>query len=167
VRDGARTHHFYFEPFVRDDHLLRLLTSLPGQGTDGPIVERSDRHTAVGVIRYKELWGDQGAGSDVVELNGVNVCNAATCPRSKLVVGAVATDAGSDGVTDLSAPIPALFAQVFQTGMDVFLPAAAPPEGSHSLRLISRGAGPARTLNFPAFPSTSHRVTVQLNDFEG
>lgn len=165
LRNGARTHRYYFEPFLRDDHLVRLLTSLPGQGTDGPIVSRSDRHTALGIIRYKELWGDQGAGSDVVEINGVNVCNAATCPRSKLVVGVVATDAGSDGVTDLSAPIPALFAQPFQTGVDVFVPATAPATGTVSVRLTPRGGGPARTVSFPNFPSSTDRVTVQLNDF--
>jgi hypothetical protein len=92
--------------------------------------------------------------------------NAATCPRSKLFVGAVVTDAGSDGVTDLSAPIPALFAQVFPTGVDVFLPASAPPTGSHTLTLVSRGVGPARTLRFPDFPSSTDRVSVLLNDFE-
>jgi hypothetical protein len=166
LRDGARTHHYYYEPFQRDDHLLRLLTSLPGQGTDGPTVDRSDRHMAVGVIRYKEYWGDQGANSDLVVLNGVNVCNAATCPRSKLVVSVIATDAGSDGVTNLAAPIPALFAQPFQSGVDIFLPAASPPTGVLSVRLTPRGGAPVRTVNVPNFPSITDRVTVQLNDFE-
>ena len=29
---GARIHHFYYEPFVRSDDLVRLLTSNPGEG---------------------------------------------------------------------------------------------------------------------------------------
>jgi hypothetical protein len=34
------------------------------------------------------------------------------------------------------------------------------------MRLISRGAGPARTLNVPNWDSTTDGVTIQWNDFE-
>ena len=32
VRAGARDHRFFYEPFVRSDDLVRLLTSAPGEG---------------------------------------------------------------------------------------------------------------------------------------
>ena len=35
------THHFYSEPFVRSDHLTRLLTQMPGTGLDS-LREKSD-----------------------------------------------------------------------------------------------------------------------------
>jgi pimeloyl-ACP methyl ester carboxylesterase len=161
----AATHHFYFEPFLRSDHLVRLLTSVPGQGLDA-LVDRSPNHSALVVTRNKELWGDQGAESDLLELNGTNVCNAATCPISKRVIGMFAFDAGSDGVTNLTAPLPTFFALPFISGVDLFLPAATPPTGKVSVTLTSRGEGPPRTVNTPNFASSTDRVTVQLNDFE-
>ena len=102
VRAGVRTHHFYYEPFLRDDHLVRLLTSLPGVGNDAPTVPKSDAASQLTILRYKELWGDQGDGSDVLEIDGVNVCTSVICPRSKLVNGVQVVDWGSDGVTNLA-----------------------------------------------------------------
>ena len=40
------------------------------------LIERSPRHSAVTIVRYKELWGDQGAESDVLSINGTDVVNA-------------------------------------------------------------------------------------------
>ena len=127
---------------------------------------RSDRDAQLTILRYKELWGDQGAESDVLRINGVSVCTAVICPRSKLVNGLQALDWGSDGVTDLSAPIPLFFAQPFGTGADVFMPAATPPRGTISVALTSRGGGRERTVNVANFASSTDRITVQLDDFE-
>jgi pimeloyl-ACP methyl ester carboxylesterase len=165
VRDGGTTHHFYYEPFVRSDHLVRLLTSDPGTGLDA-LVDKSDRHAYLVVTRNKELWGDQGAESDVVTVNGVDLLTPATAPARKLVIGMFAFDKGSDGASDLSAPLPAFFGLPFLSGVDLFIPAATPSTGTVSVALTSRGAGPTRTVNFPNFPSTTNAVTVQLNDFE-
>ena len=165
VREDGSEHHFYYEPFLRSDHFVRLLTSVPGTGLDA-LVDRSDNHTSLVVNRYKEMWGDQGAENDIVEVNGTNVCNAATCPINKRVIGMFAFDKGSDGVSNVAAPIAAFFAQPFISGVDLFIPASADASGTASVDLLSRGVGPVRTVNFPNFPSTTDRVTVQLNDFE-
>ena len=61
--------------------------------------------------------------ADSLWINGRNILNAANAPRTKRVIGIFAFDADSDGVTDLSAPLPAFFSQTFITGMDVFIPA--------------------------------------------
>lgn len=161
----ASVHHLYFEPFPRSDHLVRLLTSEPNAGADA-LIEKSPRHVATVVLRYKELWGDQGAESDVLRIDGRNVVNAATSPIAKRAIGLFAFDRGSDGVTDLGTPIPAFTGLPFLTGVDVFVPAAAPPDDTVRVTLRSRGRGPLRRLGFPNFASTTDRVSLQFWDFE-
>ena len=68
----SSTHHFYFEPFIRSDHLIRLLTQQPGTGLDA-LREKSADTAGVIFIRYKELWGDQGPQNDAITINGQNV----------------------------------------------------------------------------------------------
>jgi pimeloyl-ACP methyl ester carboxylesterase len=162
---GSTTHHLYFEPFKRSDHLVRLLTAQPNAGLN-LLIERGPNHSAVTLVRYKELWGDQGAESDVLRVNGVNVLNPATAPIDKRVIGMLAFDTGSDGVSNVTVPHPVIFSLPFLSGVDLFIPAAAPPNGSVSVSLQSRGVGPARTVNFPNFPSSTDSVSVGLNDFE-
>jgi hypothetical protein len=165
LRAGSNTHHLYFEPFRRSDHLVRLLTSQPNAGVN-LLIERSERHSALTIVRNKEFWGDQGAESDVLELNGTNVLNAATAPITKRAIGLFAFDEGSDGASDVSAPLPVLFSIPFLTGVDLFLPAASPPVGKVSVALRSRGAGPVRTVNAPNFPSSTDSVSVNLWDYD-
>ncbi|GIF76492.1 alpha/beta hydrolase [Asanoa siamensis] len=163
VRPGAATHHFYFQPFLRDDALVRLLTSRPGEGL-GALVETGDRHTALTVQRQKEWWGDQGADGDRLWVNGTDILNAANAPRVKRVIGIFAFDAGKDRRTDLTAPLPAFFAQTFITGMDVFVPAAPAHLGLVSIVVGQRGGG-YDLANVPNWPSSEHRITVNVDDF--
>jgi hypothetical protein len=162
VRPGVAQLHYYYEPFVRSDHLLRLLYSDAIESA----VQRSERHAAALVLRYKELWGDQGAQNDVLTFNGTSACTPAICPVSKRVNGLFAFDRGLDGRSDLSAPDPAFSQLPFITGVDIFMPAARPPTGTTSVSLRSRGGGPVRTLNVPNFPSTTDGAVLQFNDFE-
>ncbi|WP_238018459.1 alpha/beta hydrolase [Dactylosporangium sp. AC04546] len=153
VRPGAPTHHFYFAPFQRTDTLVRLLTSAPGQGL-GALVEAGDRHAAVVVNRNKEWW----AGADELRINGRSVLTEANSPRAKRVIGIFAFDKGSDGVTDLSAPLPEFYAQTFITGMDVYIPA----RGLTVVSARERGTGTVTVLPIPAWPSSSDRSTVNF-----
>jgi pimeloyl-ACP methyl ester carboxylesterase len=159
------THHLYYEPFQHDDHLVRLLTAEPNTGLDA-LTEKSDRHAVLVVARNKELWGDQGASNDVLTINGTNVVNAVTSPQSKRTIGLFAFDAGSDGQSNLSAPLPAFFSLPFISGVDLAVPASRPPDGRISVRLRSRGRGRARAINVPNLASSTDRISVQLNDFE-
>ena len=59
-------------------------------------------HSAFTIVRYKELWGDQGAENDELSVNGTNVINAATAPITKRVIGMFAFDAGSDNVSNVT-----------------------------------------------------------------
>ncbi|MEU7976017.1 alpha/beta hydrolase [Micromonospora sp. NPDC049089] len=163
VRPGAATHHFYFQPFLRSDSFLRLATSEPGDGLSG-LVETSDRHTALTIQRQKEWWGDQGDAGDHLWINGRDVLNAANTPRAKRTIGIFAFDDGSDGVTDLSAPLPEFFSQTFITGMDVFIPATPAHLGLVRITVGQRGGG-HEVINVPNWRSSTDRVTVSVDDF--
>jgi triacylglycerol esterase/lipase EstA (alpha/beta hydrolase family) len=162
VRPGLPTLHIYYEPFVRSDYTLRLLASPAIEAYAG---NRPGSMSAVN-IRYKELWGDQGAENDRLLVNGRNVCTAILCPISKQVNAFFAFDRNRDGQTDLSSPDPVLSSLPFIQGGDVYVTAGSPPDGTASWRLISRGGGPVRTLNVPNWDSSTDGVTLQWNDFD-
>ena len=113
-----------------------------------------------------ELWGDQPGDSDVLSVNGTNVCEPVICPIDKRVNALFFFDRGSDGKTNLSARDPAFDGLPFVVGADVFAPAAMPPDGTTAVAIRSRGGGGARTVNFPNFASLTDVVTVQLRDFD-
>jgi pimeloyl-ACP methyl ester carboxylesterase len=162
VRPGMPKLHIYYEPFVRSDYTLRLLAS--------PAIETyaGNRPGTMSVvnIRYKELWGDQGAENDELEVNGLNICTATLCPISKQVNAFFAFDRNRDGQTDLSSPDPVLSNLPFIQGADVAVPASSPPNDTVSWQLTSRGRGPVRTLKVPNWDSSTDGVTLQWNDFE-
>ncbi len=163
VQTGLPTLHLYYEPFVRSDYTVRLLAS--------PAIEEyvGDRPGSVSavMIRYKELWGDQGAENDQLLINGLNVCTEVLCPISKQVNAFFAFDRNRDGQTDLSQPDPVLSQLPFIQGADVYIPASSPPNATVSFQLISRGGGPVRSLNVPNWDATADGVTIQWNDFDG
>ncbi|GGN49982.1 pimeloyl-ACP methyl ester carboxylesterase [Actinoplanes campanulatus] len=170
LRAGQSVHHFYFEPFRRTDTFVRLLTSRPGEGL-GALVDTSDRHTALTFQRQKEWWGGEG---DHLWINGQDILNPATAPHNRRVIGVFAFDDDSDGVTDLTAPLPEFIAQPFISGVDLFIPAYTGRAGTeagragraHAGRTVEvvtqeRGAGRTR-LSVPAWPSSGHRVSLEF-----
>lgn len=164
LREGARIHHFYSEPLIRSDYLVRLNTSPPG-GV-GDYMDISNNHSNLVLTRNKELWGDQGVNNDILTINGVNVVTAAGCPITKMVIGMFVYDRYADRVSNLSAPIPLFNALPFLTGIDLFIPGAEPPNGRISVVLIPRGgSGKTQVVNFPNWASSKHTITVMLNDF--
>jgi pimeloyl-ACP methyl ester carboxylesterase len=155
---------YYYEPFVRSDHLVRLNVAL---GLT-PFIDSSDDHVAVTVIRFKEFWGDRGPENDVLSFNGTDVINPVTAPSGAVGVASSAFfvfDDGSDGASDVtSVPFPFAFLP-FLTGADLFLP--TDPPGTVAVHTVPRGDfGAARTVSVPNTPSTEARLVVQLRDFE-
>ncbi len=164
TRGDGSVHHFYFQPFVRSDHLVRLLTSEPGTGID-LLRDKSDAHTSLTITRYKELWGDQGAAGDVLTVDGHDVVTPALAPRADRINALFVFDDGSDGVTDLSVPIPDVSALPFITGADLHLPAATPPDDTISVALRSRtGWGRTQVVNVPNWASSQHHISIQFPD---
>lgn len=166
TRSDGSIHHIYEEPFRRNDRLVRLLSSEPGEGVE-VLLDFSDQSTGMVIQRYKELWGDAGGQSDVLKVEGQNVVTPAISPVSNTTNAVFVFDAGSDGLSNLATPIPNLFALPFLTGADLFIPAASFANDTVEVKLKSRGEGPARTLNFPNFPSSTNRVSLHFQDYEG
>jgi pimeloyl-ACP methyl ester carboxylesterase len=164
TRPDGSVHHFYFEPFARSDHFVRLNTSRPGEGLEA-FVPRSPETSGFVVSRQRELWGDQGADSDQLLVDGLDVLNPITAPREDVNLALFGFDAGLDGVTDLTyVPFPFGFV-TFITAADVYLP--SDPGGSYAITDIARGSGDVTTVNVPSWPSDVHRVTVQFRDDDG
>jgi pimeloyl-ACP methyl ester carboxylesterase len=164
VRDG-NAHHLYFEPFVRSSSLMRLLTSEPGQGLDG-LWERGPGHSNIVLLRNKEWWGDQPGANDELTVDGVDVVSPATAPMSKRALAAFVWDIGVDQVSNPGVPAPAFEALPFLTGVDIYVPAAAPPDDTVTVRSVPRlGDGLVVVVNVPNWPSDTDRTTIQFNDF--
>lgn len=163
VRAGEPTHHFYYEPFIRSDHLIRLLESDALRSAGGPPDPRS---VAMVILRYKEMWGDQGAQNDTLKINGIKACNATTCPLSQEVNALFAADFNHDGKSETShtwKPYQSL--GFFISSVDIFAKAHKPPKGEVTVSIKDRGKGPTRRISFPDWPGTTDDVTVQLNDY--
>jgi pimeloyl-ACP methyl ester carboxylesterase len=156
--------HWYFQEFPRTDHLMRLLTAETNMSLDA-LWDKADDHANISIVRYKEWWGDQGAANDSLQINGTEVVNAATAPQSKRALAIFAYDEGSDGLSDVSVPVPTFFGLPFLTGVDLDMPAVSPPAGTIPLVAVPRlGAGP-ETINVPNWASSTDRISVQFHDF--
>ncbi|MEU7824308.1 alpha/beta fold hydrolase [Catellatospora sp. NPDC049133] len=162
VHGAGHVQHHYFQPFQRTDRLLRLLTNRPGEGISSR-VPVDPRHSALSLTRYKEWWGDQGAGSDHLTVNGVDILNAVTAPRDKRAIGLFAHDQRVDQRTDLSVAIPD-FDEVFITAADVYIPAAADASGTVTVTIQSRAGGGTQRFTVPNWPSHTDRITLNALD---
>jgi pimeloyl-ACP methyl ester carboxylesterase len=163
-REGEVEIAYFYEPFRRSDHLVRLNVAL---GL-APFIPSDPDSTALTVIRYQEFWGDRGAENDVLAVDGTDVINAATAPSGAVGTASVSFflfDVGSDGASDLTT-VPFPFSILgFLSAADLFIPAA--PPGSIEVTTVPRGDFDAeRTVNVPNRPSSEARVVIQLNDFE-
>lgn len=164
LRPGEPVHHFYYESFIHSDSLIRLLESDALRSLGGAPDPRS---SAMVIIRYKELWGDQGAQNDQLTVNGLRVSNSTTCPLSKEVNALFVADFNHDGKSETNEtwrPYQSL--NYFVSSVDVFAPAQTPPTGKVTVGIRDRGAGKRRTLTFPNWSAPTDVVTVQLNDFD-
>ena len=164
VSTGEGTVHYYYEPFTRDDHFVRLLTA-PGLA---PFLDSSPNHTNVSVSRMREWWGDQAGpdANDRLELDGLNVLNPATAPRARRVIAVFTLDRNSDGVTDTSASLFPFNALSFLTGVDVFMPASSDASGTISVEETVRASGGhTETINVPNWPSDQHTISILFRDY--
>ena len=163
LRDGEVDVNFFYEPFVRSDHLIRLniATGL------APFIDASPNHTALTVTRQREFCGDLGTASDVLEIDGASVVNPTTASCASIAAGSAAVfafDDNSDGVSNVNF-VPFPFGPLaFLTATDLFIPTS--PPGTISVLTVPRGGGAARTIHVPNLPSTEARVVINLNDFE-
>ena len=164
VKPGERTSHYYPEPFEHSDHFVRLLTA-PGLA---PFIDSGPNHTVVTVSRMREWWADQASpgDNDRLELDGLNVLNAATAPRARRVIAVFTFDNNSDGVTDTSTSLFPFSVLAFLTGVDVFMPASSDASGTISVtETVRASGGHTETINVPNWASDQHTVSVYFKDY--
>jgi hypothetical protein len=166
TRPDGIVQHFYFLPFERSDHFVRLQTSPPGG--IGELLERSAKHVAFVVLRMREWRSDQSpqAANDELTIGGTNVLTPAIAPRARRLIAVFVFDKGSDGVTDLSAPVPPFGGTPFLTAADLFVKADPYGRGTVKLTERARDWGRTSTIAVPDWPSLLHPVTVQFKDYE-
>jgi hypothetical protein len=74
-------------------------------------------------------------------------------------------DKATPGMTSL-ALLPYFSTQPFQTGVDVYLPASEPPNGTITLTNLPRGdKTKPQVLNVPNWPSSTHTIMVMFADY--
>jgi hypothetical protein len=163
LRDNEVDIDFFYEPFIRSDHFVRLnvATGL------APFIDVNANHSAITVVRQREYCADLGAGSDSLVIDGSEVLNTVTASCGSIAAGSAAVfafDDASDGVSHLNV-IPIPFGPLaFLTATDLFI--SANPARTVSVVQTPRGGGSTRTINVPNRPSTEARVVVNFYDFE-
>jgi pimeloyl-ACP methyl ester carboxylesterase len=174
LREDARPHHFYAEPLIRSNYLMRLNTS-PPEGGVGAYLTQSDDHVNLVLTRDKEFWANVPGNSDVLEVNGTTLVGEAACPIGMSKVGIFVYDADPtavpggppgtpDGISNITAPTWLHFI-AFLTGIDFVVPAAIPPDATVTVELTPRGGGPSQVVNCPNFASSEHAISIRFNDF--
>ena len=164
VREG-QNHHVYKEPFLRDDHFVRLMTSPVGGGV-GANMDVDPGQSNLVISRDREFWGEPTLGNDLLAINGQNVINAQNSPFSKRTTAIYLYDVDSDQQSDLTTPIPYFHSLPFITGNDLYIPASADASGRIRITITGRGEGGAmQVLNIPNWPSDTDRISVLFNDF--
>jgi pimeloyl-ACP methyl ester carboxylesterase len=165
----ATSAHYYYEPFIRSDYLVRLKYLAPT--VLALLMDQSDNHSNLIVIRNKEFLGvnTMYPNEDSLKVNGTELC-AGVLPGVGLVGTRIALfifDKGSDGVSDLSGPITSgLIASLpFISGLDFYMGAANPPDSTISIVLEGRFSGKTQVVNVPNWQSTTGTITVQMWDY--
>ncbi len=176
-------HGIYREPFFADNYFVHLVTSAP-TGLLAPLLIRSAESTFILVQRDKEIWGDQESGNDVLTVDGTSVATPEVAVREGRLIGLFLMDWGPGGhpllddpsaidygthelgSSSLQAPISELSGLPFMSGLDLFIPAANPPDRTVQVELIPRGGnGAEQVVNLPNFASDERRLSVHFRDF--
>jgi len=170
--DPNMTQHYYYESPIRSNLLMRLKISEP-DSILGENVEISEGQTNLVVVRDKEFVGNAEdrpnhpiLKNDSLTVNGIELCTADTMPVRNATIGLYVFDAGTDGQDDLSQPLPAFATVPFVNALDLYIPAATPPQKTVSIVFKGRqNGGLTQVINVPNWSSATDKVTVQFRAF--
>jgi pimeloyl-ACP methyl ester carboxylesterase len=170
ARSGVPTVHYYFQPFIRSSYLLRLQTLT----ANSPIVTNTNKgpnHAALVVLRYREWWST-GTVRDTLQVStsspsgnqpAVNVLANLT---SNSLAGIHLHDDAATPRQGTLAALPYFSSQPFQTGLDLYMPAASPPNGTISLVNAPRGdTTKLQRINVANWSATGDASLVEFNDY--
>jgi len=161
------TTHFYSQRILRSTKFVRLLSG-PPDSASRMNTNTSDKHAAMVVSRQRE-WQP----SDVLEIStkspggdqpAVNAMTRAAGMANG--IGIHFHDAAASPGDSSLAALPYFSMQAFQYGVDVFMPAAEPPNGTITLRNLPRGdMSKPQVLNVPNWQSSKHFISISFSDF--
>lgn len=172
-RPERSDHHFYRQPILRDSQFVRLNTSPAGSEIEQH-THIDANHVTLVVSRDSEWWTDRDDGSaDVLEVGTTSprrtdqpAVNVLTPAMGNGDIGIHIHDTAENPGETTGGLIEWFDEQPFQTGIDVFMPAAEQPDGTVTLTSTPRGdSGRQQIIAVPNWPSDNHRVTVIFNDF--
>ncbi len=176
AEDGERHQHFYYEPWMRSNALLRLNISPIGSTLSEAIRAHSGPHDGASVVRQKEWWGNNPvdptdvdvlhvstATPDTVEDAG-NVVTAGTAPYVASTIAMIMFDVDADGQTHTDSLVNL---GPFLSGVDVYMPAPTdPPNGTVTFAHQQRREGHPQVINTPNWSVASdHFMTVTFRDW--
>ena len=175
TRDEFPTGHFYFQPWPRSTYMVRMNASAPGSSTLAN-TNASDHHAALVIQRQKEWWTTHPSGqNDSLTIRTWSRSGGFEPPVEVLTPitsnGLIALHVHDDAATPLVsslALLPFFPTQPFQSGVDVYMPAATPPDGVISVVNAHRGNTGKRRLqviNIPNWASSTERPVVTFNDY--
>ena len=165
--------HFYYEPWIRDNFLLRLNLSPIGSPLSTAI-ERGP-HSTVSVVRQREWWGnntDDAANIDhllvatsaaSVSQPPLDIINAATAPYVASTIAVIGFDIDVDQTSDVSALQPL---GAFLSGVDIYMPATDPTDGTVTFDHQQRRTSAPQVINTPNWSSDAgHGMTVTFREW--
>ena len=169
VMSGPETpnqHHFYMQRFLRDSKFVRLLSG-PAESPTRMNTNVSDKHSAVTVSRQREWTLDDKLEVSTMSASGNQPAVQVITPDFKVNSIAIHMhDAAASPGDSTLAPLPWFPMQAFQTGQDVFMPAADPPNGTITFRNLPRGdATKPQVLNIPNWVSSRHISAIYFADY--
>jgi hypothetical protein len=170
--DTNRVFHFYQQPFIRSNYLIRLISSSQAPTFIGP------NHGAAIITRYKEWWTDQAGLNDTlwVSTQSPLFVNDASYPSAQNVLSdrkigfrmaekcvIFLHDDEEDRISSLEL-IPGFTGRM--TGVDIWMPAVEPPDGTISFMNEPRGdTTKPQIINVPNWASEGHSIRIRFNDY--
>ena len=174
--EGPRQNHFYYEPFIRSNYLLRLNISPLGGTLSQAILENTGPHTGVSVVRQKEWWGENPVNPTNVDMLNIttttpdgieeagNVVTPGTAAYTSSTIAMIMFDVYADGVTNTDDLVPL---GPFLAGLDVYMPAPTdPPNGKITFAHQQRGTNYPQVINTPNWSmEANHFMTVTFREW--
>jgi pimeloyl-ACP methyl ester carboxylesterase len=162
---GDMSAHYYFEPFVRSDRNVHLITT-PQGGAQDTNTNRGPNHVVMVVQRQREFWRSHGARNDVLRVTaGGQTANVFQNVTTDVIGVHMFDDTATPRVSSLGL-LNYFRSQAFQTGVDVYIPASADASGTVAVADTYRGdAGKVQRINVPNWPSSGHHVIIEFNDY--
>ena len=137
----------------------------------------TDNHTNLIALRMREWYGTDDADlagneADILEISTTRPSGnqaAVNAIVSRVANGSIALHIQDDAATPAQTTreaLPYFDTQAFQKGIDVFMPAAEPPDGTITVRNMPRGdTSKPQILRFPNWASTGHTVSLMFSDY--